>query len=66
MRSIVVAVLFAGSAAVVVPAAAGGEPSPSAAPGQDMSVLAMTLTAGGAAATVGSGIALGIARRRAR
>lgn len=64
MRRIVIAALLAGSAALFAPAAGAAETEPAAAPQQEVSVLAVSLTAGAAVATVGSGVALSVARRR--
>ncbi|MQA14015.1 MAG: hypothetical protein GEV09_07525 [Pseudonocardiaceae bacterium] len=67
MRTTAVAALLAAGALGLAPtAASAGEASDhrAAAPDSEVSVLAVSLTAGGAVAAVGSGVALAVNRRR--
>lgn len=66
MRSIAVVALLVGSVLGPVPAAGAAPDQPAAAPRDEVSVLAVALTAGAATATVGSGVALSLTRRRDR
>lgn len=61
-----VAALLATSAFGLTPAAPAGEPSeqPAAAPDNGVSVLAVSLTAGGVVTAVGSGVTFVLSRRR--
>jgi hypothetical protein len=66
MRSIAVTALLAAGAFGLAPAAAAGEPSqqPEATPQDEVSLLAVSLTAGGVATAIGSGAAFVVSRRR--
>lgn len=66
MRSTAVAALLAAGAFGLAPAAAAGEPAeqPVATPDDEVSVLAVSLTAGGVVTAIGSGVAFVLSRRR--
>lgn len=68
MRTTAVAALLAAGAFGLAPAAAAGEPSeqPAATPDDGVSVLAVSLTAGGVATAIGSGVTFVLSRRRDR